>query len=283
MLRFTGEDQFEFLQNQGTADFRGPVSICRYSLWLDFKGRLLADSFLLKENEESSLLVSYGSPAEDLKNKFERHIIADDVEIEDLSDQFSLVHLPDTANARVVLDSLGMKLPEEGYFSSSPGGQICFRGRRLGLGSFDLLTPGSALPVDPSNAISLEAAESFRLRSGTPLIPQDCEIASTNPLELNIMSALSFEKGCYLGQEVVARVHRLGRTSRQLVRIELPPDAGILSSGRLLTDDGHELALRSVAQVDGVNIGLALLKAKNLDNPLIVGGNQLSIHPVGES
>jgi folate-binding protein YgfZ len=283
VLRFTGEDHFDFLQGQGTADLRGPVGICHYCLWLDFKGRILADSFLLKESEEAVLLVSYLSTAEKLRQKFERHIIADDVEIEDLTDQYQLVSFPDGESAAPILAQFKLSIPEEGVFTSEGDNHYCFHGRRLGRDSLDLLVPAGAEIVDARAGMTVEEAEAWRLRDGIPLIPVDCEEASVNPLELNILSALSFDKGCYLGQEVVARVHRLGRTTRRMVRIESVGDTSEPLPNEMVLQDDQVIRLSSVGQVDDLQVGLALLKRKIEDGPILINDCSFVICSVPEN
>lgn len=283
VLRFTGEDHFDFLQGQGTADLRGQAGSCHYSLWLDFKGRILADSFLLRENEEAILLVSYGSTSEQLVAKFERHIIADDVEIEDLTGKFQLLSFPDASSAGPFITEHGLAVPGEGQFTVDEGARYCFHGRRLGRETIDLLVPADETVADPASSMSREAADSLRIQDAIPLIPEDCEIASANPLELNIMSALSFDKGCYLGQEVVARVHRLGRTTRRLVRIETAEEATQPLPDELVLEDEQTVNLSSISELNGRQVGFAMLKRKVEDGPVTVGCQPLLIQSVGES
>ncbi|MEX0323133.1 MAG: folate-binding protein YgfZ [Puniceicoccaceae bacterium] len=282
VLRFTGEDHFDFLQGQGTADLRGQAGSCHYSLWLDFKGRILADSFLLRESDEAILLVSYGSASEQLLAKFERHIIADDVEIEDLTGQFQLLSFPDASTAGPFLSEHSLAVPAEGQFAMDGSARYCFHGRRLGRETIDLLVPGLET-VDLASSMSDEAADSLRMRDAIPLIPEDCEVASANPLELNIMSALSFDKGCYLGQEVVARVHRLGRTTRRLVRIETAEEGTEPLPTKLILEDDQTVTLSSISELNGRQVGFAMVKRKVEDGPVTAGGQPLLIQSVGES
>lgn len=283
VLRFTGEDHFDFLQGQGSADLRGPAGICRYCLWLDFKGRVLADSFVLRESEETVLLVSYASPADKLIAKFDRHIIADDVEIEDLTSQFKLISYRETQNATAALDELGMQQPGEGGFAKAGDSIYAFRGRRLGNQTLDLMVPVANDCVDPAGSMSEGEAESCRLADGVPLLPRDCPEESINPLELNIFSALSFDKGCYLGQEVVARVHRLGRTTRRLVKVEAGEGASEPLPVHLELSEGQMIHMTSLGDVKGRQVGLGILKRKIVDGPLEVNGLSLNISTTPQS
>ena len=215
VLRISGDDHAEFLQSQGSADLRIPAGSCRFSLWLDHKGLIHGDSFVLKISDEEVILVSYKASAQDLVAKFDRHIIADDVEILDETDQWKLVSLPAASSELIQADS---EMQMSGLYSI--GGGFAFAGRQLGTDSWELLVGVDEPLPFAFEEMTHEEAEAIRIGSGIPLFPSDLAAGEFNPLEANLLSALSFDKGCYLGQEVVARVHRLGRVSRRLVSLK---------------------------------------------------------------
>ena len=259
ILRFTGEDHAEFLQSQGTADLAGNGPFCRYSLWLDHKGIIQADAFVLRENAESVLLISYALEASALREKFERHIIADDVEIADLSARYA-VYAVRAAESAEALDVAGLEAPAAGHFQQT-GGLRVYPGRRLDAGSVDFLVPLEANPFSGLPGMELAEAEALRIQTGFPLVPQDTLGGGLNPIEANLVSAVSFDKGCYLGQEVVARVHRLQRVSRRLVRIRGESAPSLMPM--TLTLEGKETgALSSVAMHSDGFIGIGWLKSK---------------------
>ncbi len=235
VIRFTGEDQAEFLQGQGTADLMRPTGSSTYSLWLDFKGNILGDGFVLRLGPEESLLISYASEATALMEKFDRHIIADDVELEDLTQQYCLFSIPADAVENAANEA-GLEIPEEGAFGSLPGGYL-FKGRRLGLGTLELLMEKEEAKALQVEQIPLIEAERMRVEAGILLVPLDTGAGSANPVETGLVSAVSFEKGCYLGQEVVARAHRLGRSTRRFATFsgqstELPGGIELSIEGR---------------------------------------------------
>jgi folate-binding protein YgfZ len=258
VLRVSGEDHLDFLQNQGTAHLPGKAGQVRYSLWLDHKGLIHGDAFVLQLDEDSALLVSYGTPASDLRAKFERHIVADDVEIEEVTNDWKLVSLP-APSAESYLRQRSATL-EQGAFIREAEGYL-FAGRRLGPGSLESLVPAKMeVPVE-MKAISQPEATRIRIEAGIPAIPEDVPPGVLNPLEANIHSALSFDKGCYLGQEVVARVHRLNRLGSRLVRFagtgplpELP---------RILEDKGREVGWITTGTADdGGYLAIGRLKSR---------------------
>src|ERR1700752_2733920 len=83
VMRVTGEDAFSFLQGQFTNELRQGTGSVTYGLWLDQKGKVLADSHVLRLSENEFLLVSMNSPADLIRRRLEDYIVADDVALAD--------------------------------------------------------------------------------------------------------------------------------------------------------------------------------------------------------
>src|SRR6478736_3070757 len=88
-LRVWGPDANSYLQGQFTQDLRLKNGESAYGLWLDLKGKVLADSQVLKQAENDYLIVSFSIPAADLKARLESYLIADEVELEDQTGAWS--------------------------------------------------------------------------------------------------------------------------------------------------------------------------------------------------
>ncbi len=266
VLRFSGEDHAAFLQGQGTRDLRGPAGFCRYSLWLDHRGVIRGDGFVLRLDAARALLVSYASAATTLGDTFRRHIIADDVVIEDHTAGHVLAAIaPEHAGG--LLAHLGTPAPGPDAFIRA-GDFLLFPGRRLGPGSLDLLAPATAiLPV--AATVTQEHAEWLRIRAGMPLVPRDT--AGLNPVEAGLLGTVSFTKGCYLGQEVVARVHRLQRAGRRMVRVE-GAGAAPATPAPLLREGAPVGMLTSAVAASGGFLGIGWLKSKIADGHQLLDG-----------
>lgn len=272
VLAVRGEDAAEFLQNQGTADLRGADGLCRYSLFLDHKGMVQSDAQILRLGEESFLLIRYAPDGSGLREKLERHIIADDVETEDLTGRYRLeLREADPAGAKV----------SPGSFARD-GEAFLVAGRLWGAGTVERLVPREA-PLDEAvRWVDEEAALLRRLRAGIPLVGVDLTAENT-PLEGGLVSAISFEKGCYLGQEVVARQHRLGRSRKKLVRVE---SDSALRAGQALELGGKEVGTvtSAAALEDGSGwLGLAMVKSSTETGELAEAMGWRSCEPLAES
>ena len=222
-LLVTGEDASEFLQSQFSQDLRNfETGQCTYGLWLDVKGKVIADSWVLCEDIERFWIFSEHCSANTLQDKLERHIIADDVCIE------VCPSAPACSVIGVDATTLLEISPKHGTFVR---GQDCiiFCGRRSLVPSYEIVfedtnafdtfeehmqTSGVVLPAKDF------WIQQQRIAAGIPLVPQ--EIGTTDlPGEGGFIDdAVSLTKGCYLGQEVVARMHNLGKARRSLYRVQ---------------------------------------------------------------
>jgi folate-binding protein YgfZ len=265
-LLVTDEDAADFLQSQFTNELR-PFELgqCTYGLWLDVKGKVLADSFVLCEGEEQFRLVSESSDTAVLKEKLERHIIADDVIIDVEAALTGCALIGD--GVEQAISALGLSLPDEGQFNRS-GEYLIFHGRRAQQASVELLCMSDAAALRVREALSDQGAEflttnalnTMRIAAGFPLVPVEigpADMPGEGGLE---QDAVSFTKGCYLGQEVVARMHNVGRPQRSLYVMEgvgPVPECPVALSNEDAKTVGE---LRTAYKVDDNWQGVALLK-----------------------
>ena len=269
-LLVTGEDAADFLQSQFSSELRPfEAGQCTYGLWLDVKGKVIADAWVLCEGEEAFRIVSEHCRASEIAAKLEKHIIADDVEIEVQAGPGAMALLGAGAPERLV--SLFGQCPEPGQFVRFEGG-VAWGGRRSAQPSYELLFDAEAsltafrerfeaLGVSwvDSNRIARE-----RLQAGIPQVPAEIgsgELPGEGGFERD---AVSFTKGCYLGQEVVARMHNLGKARRALYILE--GEGEVPTCPLPLTNDAGKTVgeLRSAIVQDQGWRGVALLKIQHV-------------------
>ncbi len=251
LLRVTGPDAKTFLQGQFTNDLSNLVpGKSVYGLWLDRKGKVIADAtVVVSPGGADFLIASLSSPAPVIEGHLGSHIIADDVAIAD-----------ETAAWR------GVSLIGPGagaWLSGEPRPGIAFPGRRDAGESWEWIFPeGDSGRADAavSGATILGAAEVERMRiiSGIPAVPADIG-PSDLPNEGGLdRDAISYSKGCYLGQEVMARIKSMGRVRRALVRVRGGVAPPALPAG-LWRGDRREGELRSAVADSAGFDGLALV------------------------
>jgi folate-binding protein YgfZ len=211
-LRVTGEDAANFLQGQFTNELRGvPAGGAVYGLWLTLKGKVLADSFVVRGGAaagggaEEFWVGSYFSPAAVIKERLEAYVIADDVVIEDLTMEWAGVSA-------------------WGGSVEAGAGDVVFPGRRSREACVEWMFPG-VRANDVSAALvgrvelDAEEMERRRIAAAVPAVPADIGPGDL-PGEGGLESiAISYTKGCYLGQEVMARLKAMGQVRRRLVRV----------------------------------------------------------------
>jgi tRNA-modifying protein YgfZ len=253
LLRVSGPDAAAFLQGQFTNDLGriGPGQSV-YGLWLDRRGRVLADSHVVRAREGGDFwIASVASPSAVISRHLEDHIIADEVSIEDVTGAW--------AGLSLIGPGTGAWVPAE----SRAG--LVFPGRRDAGENWEWIYPDrdagpAEAAVEGARRVLADEVARMRIASGIPAIPADIG-PSDLPNEGRLESAaISYSKGCYLGQEVMARLKSRGRVRRALVRAA---GAGTVPAvpAALWRGDRREGELRSVvADASGRGyVGMALV------------------------
>lgn len=264
-LRVAGEDALSFLQGQFTQELRSnSARAAAYGLWLNQKGRVLADSFVLRESADSVWIVSFSSSAAVIRERLDAYIIADDVVIEESTEAWQGVVAGGEAAEAWLLRAAGA-VPAAGEFTRAGGGFV-FRGRRGAGTSFEWLLPAGATVPEGWEPVAADALERMRISAGIPRVPQDIgpgDLPNEGGLDA---VAISYTKGCYLGQEVMARLKAMGTVRRRLVRVRAGGRSAPAVPAALLQGEKRVGELRSVAaDGEGGFIGLAMVTKLGLD------------------
>jgi folate-binding protein YgfZ len=221
LIWVTGEDAFTFLQGQFTNELRQPPGSATYGLWLNQKGKVLADSQVLRISENEFLIWSEFSPAAIIRQRLEEYIVADDVVLADETTASQALTLWGPGGNEAISRLLGAT-PAPGRFVRSRD-LVVFRGRRLPGDNWEIFGPEKSLTEICSQLLAGGAVESSRaegefarISAGIPVVPADIgpgDLPNEGGLE---DAAISYTKGCYLGQEVMARLKNLGQVRRRL-------------------------------------------------------------------
>ncbi len=221
----TGADAAPFLHGQFANDVSGlPVGGVGRTLHLNHKGHAIAEASVLRRGKADLLLVIDDDRADWVLESLDSHIVFDQVT---LKRQPGLALL--TLQGGGATDLLGEAPEASRYAQLQLDGVevVAFPRRRSAAGGFDLLVPAERLDA-LTGALSSRGAtvvepgviDALRVLAGVPTAAGEGG-DGVLPQEAGLEEALSYRKGCYLGQEIMARIEARGNLRRSLARLRL--------------------------------------------------------------
>ena len=291
-LCLVGADRARFLHGQVTNDVKKlRVGDGCYAAITTAKGKMEGDANIFCLADELLLDFEPGF-TEKISARFEKFLVADDVQIVDAAPHYGLLSVQGP-QAQQVIQALGWlaEIPAAPLASVTiPGvadGEIYFANNpRLGTGGYDLFVPNISLATVADKLIAAaktfggrlvgwNAFETRRIENGIPRFGADMD--ETNlPLECGIEKrAIVYDKGCYLGQEIINRVHSFGHVNKELRRLRLADDLPALPvRGEKLFRDGKEIgcitsSTKSPLFTGNVALGYVRREANQAGNELV--------------
>jgi tRNA-modifying protein YgfZ len=241
-IQATGEDRARLLHAMTTNHVEGlKPGDCCYAFFLNAQGRILADANIVC-TESSLLLDTEPETAEAIYQHLDRYVIADDVTLTNLTGHVAVAGL-EGPQAPAVLERMGIHVPEAGRWVEWRTWVVAALSATGGRG-FRYFVPMS----EHLNAIewikgagALEASRAewnlVRIENGVARYGEDVTEREI-PHETGLVErAISFSKGCYLGQEIVERVRSRGQVNRRLTRLRIAGTEAPAARTKLLLDD----------------------------------------------
>jgi folate-binding protein YgfZ len=291
VLQVTGRDRLDFLNRmltnqtfdkQTKTPLAGGQGV--YAFLLNSKGRIVADMNILELGDRTCLEMDTRL-IEPTRLALEKYLITDDVTLTSRGGSLHeiAVHGPQAAAALGVSE---LK-PLESAAATITGVPVTvFRDDPCGVAGYFLLIPAESAATVwaglASRPIGWAAFNAVRIEAGRPLMGIDFDEsvlpAETGPATL--ARAVSFTKGCYLGQEIVARMHSRGQFSRQLVGIRMENDALPVAGAPILDDAGNAVGGITSSTISPVlsNIAIGLGYVKKA---FVAAGTELTIPAEG--
>jgi folate-binding protein YgfZ len=228
-LLLKGSEAAEYLQGQLTNDIEAlePGDGC-YAALLDRKGHMQADMRVLRLADDEIWVDTEPEALAAARRHLDMYKIGREVTLEDVSEERSILSLIGPRSAELAGSA---PLPEFTHEKLTIAGDECLAvGTAMGI---DLIAASesreqlsAALAAAGAPAIDAAAAEIVRIEAGTPRFGSEMD-NTTMPAEAGIVAAaVNFEKGCYIGQETVARLHYKGKPNRHLRGLRLSAPAG---------------------------------------------------------
>jgi len=248
IFRVTGNDAIRYINGQVSQDASlASDALAVYSIVANFKGKVQGDFYLRTYNGDL-LIDTSSSQRESLLMRLDKYLIADDAEIEDITGQFLLYHTIGEENSELSTNALAI-----------------WDCDRYGVSGKDYLCEKAYIydQVDDH-----EAWERFRISQRIPCWDNELSLDLLPPEAGIEERAISYNKGCYTGQEVISRMKSAGKTNRHLVEFNFEKEVELpLELFTEVNAEGKAQAtITSSCITDGNNfIGLGFRTRKSAD------------------
>lgn len=254
-LCLLGADRVRFLHGQVTNDVKKirPGEGC-YAALVTAKGKMQSDLNVFVLQDELLLDFEPGL-THTVAERLEKYIVADDVQVVDVAPHYGLLSVqgPNAKALQCFTDLPANRLGSAKFSDPTLGDIYLVNNSRLGSAGFDLFVPSNSISTVADILMTTgeglggrpcgwTAYETARIEAGIPRFGVDMD--ETNiPLECGIEArAVSYNKGCYIGQEVINRIHSIGHVNRELRSLRLADDLQALPArGDKLFHDGKEV------------------------------------------
>ena len=291
-LILTGEDALDLLNRLSTNELMTlEVGLGAATVLTTNKGRIVDLLYVHRDEDRLVVLTSPGNQQR-VAEWIDFYTFVEDVAVEDVTGETAVLSLAGP-NSTAFLDDLtggeaSLLAPLDRLHTQISGVSVeVYRSEFLGTPSFDVvidseykerlsvvLTDGGAVPV------GADAVEAVRIERGIPAFGKELT-EDYNPHEANLVQYISFSKGCYIGQEVIARLQTYRKVSKYVVGLRWDGEGPAL--GSFLVHDGKRMGVvTSVACLPhtGANVGLGYVRKQFADEGKTVAdeaGNEIGI------
>ncbi|MEW6754032.1 MAG: aminomethyltransferase family protein [Candidatus Latescibacterota bacterium] len=246
----SGPDHLDFLHRMTTNHLLSvPPGAGAESVFVDSRGRILDLGAFYRTGGQTLIVLSPGA-AGPIAAWLDRFVFAEDLALRDVTEQTAMVELAGPQAGRLAHQALGIDLAAAAPHQVLDAGEERWLLRCDHIGAPGLRACGrpeamaalwTALASAGASPIGEEAWEILRVEEGTPARGRELT-EEHNPWEAGLERAVHLAKGCYIGQEVVARLEAYDKVKQRLAGLVL--DAGALPSpGSRLSAGGKEAGI----------------------------------------
>jgi tRNA-modifying protein YgfZ len=268
VLRFEGADATAFLQGQLTCNVQALENArSQYGGYCTPKGRLLA-TFLLCKNDDAYYMMLPRELCEPIRKRLSMYILRSKVKATDASSELTLLGLAGLGADDMIARLAGLVPPQPHHATLSDDVMAL----RLPPHRYLIIAPEKRVAeTEFSNATSCDPVfwNQLDIAAGVPMIlsaTQEQFVPQT--VNLDLIGAVSFDKGCYPGQEIVARAHYLGRIKQRMTLAHLAGDTPPCPGDKLYSpsfgDQASGMIVNATPARDGGFDALAVVQTADI-------------------
>ena len=248
----SGSEAVTFLNGLITNDMKSlAANSWMPAAFANVQGRLLATVRII-HREDGFLIDTEESTREAVMKLIERYTLAGDFKVVELADEAAEMSIQGQASREIVEKVFGTQAAELGRqksltFDFEGAAVTLIRATHTAEDGFDLFvnrddsaTIGDALTHAGAQSVSEETFETLRIEAGVPRYGIDMDEKNV-VTETNLDDAVSFTKGCYVGQEIIVRIKHRGHVAKKLTGIVLSGPAPVAQNAEILSAAGKEI------------------------------------------
>ncbi|MGK9368066.1 CAF17-like 4Fe-4S cluster assembly/insertion protein YgfZ [Melioribacter sp. Ez-97] len=284
IIKLSGKDTLDFIQRVSTNDVKGLIPGRKIrTLFLNDKGRFIDRTNFLYITDYF-WLIGQNDPDKKLLSWINKYIITEDIKTEDVTDDYKVITIAGQQSASYLSLIFGQEfssLDDDNLIVTQTSGfdTLLFRSVEKGQSFYKIIVKSNqykqfAEYLNANKSVfdfGFVNEESFRYFCILHGIPGRNEITMEfNPHEVGLIDEVSFTKGCYIGQEVIARLDTYDKVQKKMIGVKIEADLPV-ESYDIYSSDEFAGIITSGINVDGELYGLAVVKKKYLDgNPLYI-------------
>ena len=271
-ISVSGSEAVMFLNGLITSD----VKALGENRWMaaafpNVQGRLLAAVRVIRRRDDI-LLDTEAATREKVLKMLERFTFAGDFKVADLTTETRQISLQGRGASELVEKIYGLKnLPRDGVWQDE--NLTVLRSTHTSEDGFDVIGKAPAVD-DGATPVSTEVEEILRIEAGIARYGVDMDESNVVP-ETNLDDAVSYSKGCYLGQEIIVRIKHRGHVAKKLTGLRFETDQPIEAGSLIKSIDDKEIGRVTSATFSpklGATIGLGYVRYEHLtpETPIVV-------------
>jgi glycine cleavage system T protein len=268
-IKVTGEDSLDLLNRLSTNDVMGLAAGAGLSTVLTTNKGRVVDLLTVYCHGDELVVLTAPQNREKVPSWIDRFVFGEEVELQDVTDSLAMLTLLGPRATEILDDLTDLNvgdLDEHHGFQASVSGSEVYVARESRLwgqaynilveadsaaGVWDLLLEAGA------SQVGMEAYELLRIDSCVPQYGSELS-EDYNPLEAKLDSSINFSKGCYVGQEVVARLNTYEKVKRYLVKLQFDNGTAPQPGTALLAGEKEVGAVTSITTTPGNGMSIAL-------------------------